>query len=118
MIVLFFVFKQKTAYDMRISDWSSDVCSSDLQPISSADRRYSIVFNGEIYNQPELRRELEGAGYAFTTYSDTETLLASFAHWGDDAWLRLQGMYAADRKSVVSGRSVSVRVDLGGRGIV
>lgn len=65
------------------------------QPISSADGRYSIVFNGEIYNHPELRRELEGAGYAFTTHSDTETLLASFAHWGDDAWLRLQGMYAA-----------------------
>ncbi|MDD3800499.1 MAG: asparagine synthase (glutamine-hydrolyzing), partial [Novosphingobium sp.] len=65
------------------------------QPISSPDGRYTIVFNGEIYNHPELRRELEALGYAFHTHSDTETLLASFVCWGDDAWLRLQGMYAA-----------------------
>lgn len=65
------------------------------QPIHSADGRYAIVFNGEIYNHPELRRELEQAGFPFSTHSDTETLLASFVHWGDDAWLRLQGMYAA-----------------------
>jgi asparagine synthase (glutamine-hydrolysing) len=63
------------------------------QPIFSPDRRYAIVFNGEIYNHPELRAELEQAGYAFSTHSDTETLLASYLHWGDDAWLRLEGMY-------------------------
>lgn len=65
------------------------------QPISTADGRYSIVFNGEIYNHPELRRELEAAGVRFQTHSDTETLLQSFVRWGDDAWLRLEGMYAA-----------------------
>ncbi|OCC24120.1 asparagine synthase (glutamine-hydrolyzing) [Croceicoccus estronivorus] len=65
------------------------------QPIDSPDGRYAIVFNGEIYNHPELRRELETLGYAFHTHSDTETLLASFVCWGDDAWPRLQGMYAA-----------------------
>lgn len=65
------------------------------QPIATPDGRYAIVFNGEIYNHPELRRELEGAGLAFSTHSDTETLLASFVHWGDEAWLRLHGMYAA-----------------------
>lgn len=65
------------------------------QPIFSPDGRYAIVFNGEIYNHPELRRELEAAGYGFSTHSDTETLLASFVLWGDDAWLRLQGMYGA-----------------------
>jgi asparagine synthase (glutamine-hydrolysing) len=65
------------------------------QPIFSPDGRHAIVFNGEIYNHPELRRELEAAGVRFTTHSDTETLLASFLHWGDDAWLRLEGMYAA-----------------------
>ena len=69
--------------------------ASGHQPISSPDGRYSIVFNGEIINHPDLRRELEALGYAFHTHSDTETLLASFVCWGDEAWRRLQGMYAA-----------------------
>ena len=63
------------------------------QPITSADGRYSIICNGEIVNHLELRRELQG--YAFRTHSDIETLLASYVRWGDDAWLRLEGMYAA-----------------------
>ncbi|MBA3526446.1 MAG: asparagine synthase (glutamine-hydrolyzing) [Pseudomonadota bacterium] len=65
------------------------------QPIFSADGRHAIVFNGEIYNHLELRRELAAAGVAFQTQSDTETLLASWLHWGDAAWLKLDGMYAA-----------------------
>lgn len=66
------------------------------QPIFSADGRYAIVQNGEIYNHRELRRELEQSGATFRTdHSDTEVLLAAFVHWGDDAWLRLEGMYAA-----------------------
>ncbi len=64
------------------------------QPIFSPDGRYAIVFNGEIMNHPALRRELEG-GYKFhTDHSDTETILAAYLKWGDDAWLRLEGMYA------------------------
>jgi asparagine synthase (glutamine-hydrolysing) len=62
------------------------------QPIFSSDGRYAIVLNGEIYNHLELRRELKG--YPFQTRSDTETLLAAHIRWGDDAWLRLEGMYA------------------------
>lgn len=64
------------------------------QPIFTPDGRYAIVFNGEIYNHPDLRRELEALGTTFKTHSDTETLLASYVQWGDDAWRRLQGMYA------------------------
>jgi len=63
------------------------------QPITSPDGRYSIVCNGEIVNHLELRRELE-PGFRFETRSDVETLLASFIRWGDDAWLRLEGMFA------------------------
>jgi asparagine synthase (glutamine-hydrolysing) len=64
------------------------------QPILSPDGRHAIVFNGEIFNHPELRRELE-AGYRFQTdHSDTETILAAYLCWGDDAWTRLEGMYA------------------------
>ena len=65
------------------------------QPIATPDGRYSIVFNGELYNHLELREELDQAGYHFQTRSDTETLLASFVCWLDDAWIRLEGMYAA-----------------------
>lgn len=64
------------------------------QPITTSDGRYSIVCNGEIYNHPELRRELD-PHFQFQTGSDIETLLASYVRWGDDAWLRLEGMYAA-----------------------
>jgi asparagine synthase (glutamine-hydrolysing) len=63
------------------------------QPITSPDGRYSIVCNGEIVNHLTLRKELE-SGYAFRTRSDIETLLASYLRWGDDAWTRLEGMYA------------------------
>jgi len=64
------------------------------QPISSADGRYSIICNGEIVNHRELRRQLEGE-FSFRTGSDTETLLATYLKWGDEAWTRLEGMYAA-----------------------
>ena len=64
------------------------------QPIESPDRRFAIVCNGEIVNHRELRRELEHR-YPFRTRSDVETLLAAFVHWGDEAWLRAEGMYAA-----------------------
>jgi len=75
--------------------------SGGHQPIFSENGRYAIVFNGEIYNHLDLRRELEAAGISFRTHSDTETLLASWLQWGDDAWLKLDGMYAVaiwDRK--------------------
>ena len=66
------------------------------QPIFSADGRYGIIQNGEIYNHRDLRRQLEADGVAFQTdHSDTEVILAAFIRWGDDAWLRLEGMYAA-----------------------
>lgn len=64
------------------------------QPIFSPDGRFAIVCNGEIVNHLDLRREI-GSAYAFKTHSDVETLLACFVRWGDDAWLRAEGMYAA-----------------------
>lgn len=63
------------------------------QPMVSPDGRYAITFNGEIYNHPDLRPELEAWGWRFRTQSDTETLLAAFVRWGDEAWLKLEGMY-------------------------
>ena len=64
------------------------------QPMHSADGRYSIVFNGAIYNFLALRTELEAAGFRFSTRCDTEVLLAAYVHWGVGALDRLRGMYA------------------------
>lgn len=63
------------------------------QPMSSTDGRFQIVFNGEIYNHLEVRQEI-GGRYSFTTHCDTETILAAFVLWGNDAWRRLEGMFA------------------------
>ena len=64
------------------------------QPMTTADGRWTIVFNGEIYNFRELRRELESAGAVFRTKSDTEVLLEAWARWGVGALERLRGMFA------------------------
>jgi len=64
------------------------------QPMVSPDRRYAIVFGGEIYNFRELRAELERAGYAFATRSDTEVLLHGYAKWGTSLPMQLDGMFA------------------------
>ena len=64
------------------------------QPMSSADGRHHLIFNGCIYNYRELRAELAAAGYPFRSHGDTEVLLAAFAHWGEDCLRRLRGMFA------------------------
>lgn len=64
------------------------------QPMVSTDGRYTIVFNGEIYNFRELRRELKAEGVTFNTTSDTEVLLALFASEGEHMLPRLRGMFA------------------------
>lgn len=67
--------------------------SGGHQPMEGAPG-LTLVFNGEIYNFLEVRRELESAGHVFTTRSDTEVLLAAYAAWGPDCVERLNGMYA------------------------
>lgn len=64
------------------------------QPMTSADGRFRIVFNGAIYNFRALRDELRSAGFAFRTDCDTEVLLAAFIHWRERCLNRLRGMFA------------------------
>jgi asparagine synthase (glutamine-hydrolysing) len=70
-----------------------DLSTAADQPFYSQDRRYILVFNGEIYNYLELRQELQ-VNYNFTTQSDTEVLLAAFLQWGSGCLSRLNGMFS------------------------
>ncbi len=71
-----------------------DLSAAGHQPMVSADGRYVIVFNGEIYNFHELRRALEADGVVFRSHSDTEVLLELFAREGPASVSRLRGMFA------------------------
>src|SRR5690242_20252735 len=71
-----------------------DLSALGHQPMTSESGRFTMVFNGEIYNFPVLRRELEGMGAKFRGHSDTEIMLAGFERWGVAATLpRLLGMF-------------------------
>src|SRR3546814_17040193 len=139
---LFFFFKQKTAYEMRISDWSSDVCSSDLidgplffalvtgeddvaellgpPRVNPADAAQEILFN------PEPRREARGTPYADAvplepTSGRMEHILrpelgphCEFASGNGQGDARDRASVFEDRKSVELGKSGSVLCDLGG----
>src|SRR3546814_12849486 len=100
--VLVLFCKQKTAYEMRISDWSSDVCSSDL-PVTAGALTAAVLFIAE---RAETLVGIWGLGLAPTGERDPLGLRR--------AALGL----IRDRKSVVEGKSGSVRVDLGGRRII
>jgi len=64
------------------------------QPIFNEDGTIRVVFNGEIYNFRELRRELQSAGHVFRTNSDTEAILHTYEEYGNDFPTRLNGMFA------------------------
>src|SRR3546814_1433979 len=96
--VFFVFFKQKTAYEMRISDWSSDVCSSDL------------------HQRPDTCPDIPPAVERLPTHHGAGCDRDRERRFGRrDARDRLAGEAATDRKSVVQGKSASVGVDLGCR---
>lgn len=69
-----------------------DLSSAGKQPMQSADKRYTIIFNGEIFNFLELKKELPD--YHFRTETDTEVLLAAYATWGPACLKKLNGQFA------------------------
>jgi len=71
-----------------------DIRDCSNQPLISADKKVSLVFNGEIYNYKAVRAELESSGVSFVTDSDTEVVLKTYEHWGKDGLCRLSGMFA------------------------
>lgn len=71
-----------------------DLSAGGHQPMTSGDGRYTLVFNGEIYNYRELRQELAGHGARFRSQSDSEVLLVAWERWGAAVLPRLVGMFA------------------------
>ncbi len=71
-----------------------DLTSGGHQPMHSSDKRYSIIFNGMIYNYKELRKNLEKLGFKFYSNSDTEVLLQSWVAWKEDCLKKLTGMFS------------------------
>ncbi|MEK7072822.1 MAG: asparagine synthase (glutamine-hydrolyzing), partial [Patescibacteria group bacterium] len=88
-----------------------DLSDAGSQPMRSADDRYTIVFNGEIYNYKELRAEL--AGYPFHSQTDTEVILAAWERWGQKALDRFLGMFAFAIHDAHDGSVTLVRDRLG-----
>ena len=83
------------------------------QPIASEDGRYVIVFNGEIYNYRELRRDLTNRSHSFLTSSDTEVVLKAYIEYGRDCVQRFIGMFAFAIYDVVAGRVFLARDHFG-----
>lgn len=71
-----------------------DLCEASGQPMVDSALGLSMVFNGAIYNYPELRKELENLGYRFFSEGDTEVVLKGFHAWGEALLPRLNGMFA------------------------
>ncbi len=89
--------------------------TSGQQPLANEDETLWIIFNGEIFNYIELRRELEPLGHRFRTHSDTEVIVHAFEEWGDGCFARLNGQWAlalwdnVRRRLVLSRDRIGVR---------
>ncbi len=90
-----------------------DLSEAASQPMSDAGLGLSIVFNGCIYNYPQLRAELEGLGQRFFSHGDTEVILRAYAAWGPDCVKRFNGMFAFAIAERDTGRVFLARDRLG-----
>lgn len=106
---------EKTEY----ADWSVTLAHSRLaiidlsgasnQPMISEDERYTITFNGEIYNYQEIREELIANGFTFRTKGDTEVLLRAWECWGEECLNKLNGMFVFGMFDKIKGEFYLVR---------
>ena len=71
-----------------------DLSERSNQPMVDNELQLALVFNGTIYNYPELRKELTGKGYRFFSDGDSEVIIKAYAHWGEQCVERLHGMFA------------------------
>lgn len=90
-----------------------DLSDASQQPLVDSELGLTIVFNGAIYNYPELREELQGLGYKFFSHGDTEVILKAYHAWGTDCVKRMNGMFAFAIYERDSGRVVLARDRVG-----
>ena len=90
-----------------------DLSAAGHQPMTSADGAVVLIFNGELYNYQELKRELESLGCVFRSRSDSEVALTALAHWGPPALKRFDGMFALAAWYVRERRLLLARDPLG-----
>src|SRR3546814_14636803 len=119
LLCVFFFFKQKTAYEMRISDWSSDVCSSDLVEAGIAAH---LAVGGHVDHHHAQRPVAAGLqGEHAAVLDEAGEAAAERQQPGEQARHTRRIVVAAsgvDRECVVEGKCVYVRVELGGRGSI
>ncbi len=87
----------KEQYDLALGNRRLailDLTAAGHMPMSYADGKLWLTHNGEVYNYRELRWELEQLGYTFSSDTDTEVILAAYAHWGVDCLCQCDGMFA------------------------
>lgn len=90
-----------------------DLSVQGHQPMVSQDKRYVIVYNGEVYNFQELRKQLEQEGYKFFSECDTEVILYAYARWGRKCFSRFNGMFAIAIYDTQEGKLVLARDRIG-----
>ena len=90
-----------------------DPTPAGAQPMHDSRRGVSVAYNGEIYNSPELRRELEARGVRFRSGTDTEVLLLGWAEWGDEVLQRIEGIFSFALVDERRGRALLARDRLG-----
>lgn len=90
-----------------------DLSSAGHQPMNAEKSRYSIVYNGELYNFLELKKELSDQGYTFKSKTDTEVILRAYEAWGSACLKRFNGMFAFAILNTVSGELFLARDQIG-----
>jgi len=91
----------------------NDLTEAGAQPIAGGNGRFAMVFNGEIYNYPELRDECEARGHVFTSHMDGEVILHCFEDDGPAGFAKLNGIFAVAILDTLSGELVLARDPLG-----